>query len=259
MQIANNEMPAIATEGGIDRGKGMNGGRIALKDLPVLGASNAPRKVSSATPLSLPVPPFPRHPEKCGNVEPDPKLLPREGNPHRTSVTLPMIRRALRGWLYPYLGSRVKPGDFHPIISYLFTEWKCNLDCPLSLLRRNAECSAGLRAAPGGWPASLLGAAKDRAPDCRVFSGRLLFRYRLDGGAGGDPGPLTGRANWWLMRAGQSGRRSRATDFRRAFGNPWSCSTCTALCAVAAGRWSWWKDFSIACAYIKPASGAWWR
>src|ERR1035438_7271309 len=28
-----------------------------------------------------------------------------------------------------YIGSRVKPGEFHPIISYLFTEWKCNLDC----------------------------------------------------------------------------------------------------------------------------------
>jgi MoaA/NifB/PqqE/SkfB family radical SAM enzyme len=40
-----------------------------------------------------------------------------------------MIRRAMRGWLYPYLRSRVYPGDFHPIIAYLFTEWKCNLDC----------------------------------------------------------------------------------------------------------------------------------
>jgi MoaA/NifB/PqqE/SkfB family radical SAM enzyme len=29
----------------------------------------------------------------------------------------------------PYIGSRATPGDFHPIISYLFTEWKCNLDC----------------------------------------------------------------------------------------------------------------------------------
>jgi sulfatase maturation enzyme AslB (radical SAM superfamily) len=25
--------------------------------------------------------------------------------------------------------SRVLPGDFHPIIAHLFTEWKCNLDC----------------------------------------------------------------------------------------------------------------------------------
>jgi sulfatase maturation enzyme AslB (radical SAM superfamily) len=39
------------------------------------------------------------------------------------------IQRTLRGWLYPYVKSRVLPGDFHPIIAYLFTEWKCNLDC----------------------------------------------------------------------------------------------------------------------------------
>jgi MoaA/NifB/PqqE/SkfB family radical SAM enzyme len=40
-----------------------------------------------------------------------------------------MVRRAMRGWLYPYLRSRVYPRDFHPIIAYLFTEWKCNLEC----------------------------------------------------------------------------------------------------------------------------------
>jgi MoaA/NifB/PqqE/SkfB family radical SAM enzyme len=40
-----------------------------------------------------------------------------------------MVTRAMRGWLVPYIRSRLKPGDFHPIISYLFTEWKCNLDC----------------------------------------------------------------------------------------------------------------------------------
>jgi MoaA/NifB/PqqE/SkfB family radical SAM enzyme len=39
------------------------------------------------------------------------------------------IRRAFRGWAVPWLKSRVQPGDFHPIIAYLFTEWKCNLDC----------------------------------------------------------------------------------------------------------------------------------
>ena len=96
--------------------------RSTIVELPVLGGVRAPA-------LPLPVPPFPRHPEKCGNVEPDPKFLPRDGNPYRTRVTAPMVARALRGWLVPYLGSRVKPGDFHPIIAYLFTEWKCNLDC----------------------------------------------------------------------------------------------------------------------------------
>lgn len=40
-----------------------------------------------------------------------------------------MVRRALRGWLYPYLRSRLLPGDFHPLIAYLFTDWRCNLDC----------------------------------------------------------------------------------------------------------------------------------
>jgi MoaA/NifB/PqqE/SkfB family radical SAM enzyme len=35
----------------------------------------------------------------------------------------------MRGWLAPYVRSRVLPGDFHPITSYLFLEYKCNLDC----------------------------------------------------------------------------------------------------------------------------------
>lgn len=97
-------------------------------ELPILGAkpTPAPDRVEL---LRLPVPVFPRYPEKCRNVEPDPKYLPRDGNPYRTHVTVPMVARALRGWLYPYIGSRVKSGEFHPIISYLFTEWKCNLDC----------------------------------------------------------------------------------------------------------------------------------
>jgi hypothetical protein len=77
---------------------------------------------------TLPFPIFPRYPEKYGDVEADPKFLPRNGHPYRTRVTAPMVARALRGWL-SYIGSRVKPGDFHPIISYLFTEWKCKLDC----------------------------------------------------------------------------------------------------------------------------------
>jgi hypothetical protein len=39
------------------------------------------------------------------------------------------IYRTIRGWLFPYVRSRVLPGDFHPITSYLFVEYKCNLDC----------------------------------------------------------------------------------------------------------------------------------
>jgi MoaA/NifB/PqqE/SkfB family radical SAM enzyme len=100
----------------------------ATHELPIFGVKPSPVPGRHRL-LSLPVPVFPRYPEKCGDVEPDPKFLPRDGNPYRTRVTVPIVARALRGWLYPYIGSRVKPGEFHPIVSYLFTEWKCNLDC----------------------------------------------------------------------------------------------------------------------------------
>jgi MoaA/NifB/PqqE/SkfB family radical SAM enzyme len=78
---------------------------------------------------SLPEAVFPRFPELLGDVEPHPKFLPPAGRPYRNRITPFILRRALRGWLYPYVRSRVSPGDFHPIICYLFTEYKCNLDC----------------------------------------------------------------------------------------------------------------------------------
>jgi MoaA/NifB/PqqE/SkfB family radical SAM enzyme len=37
--------------------------------------------------------------------------------------------RAFRRWLIPYMQSRVLHDQFRPLLSYLFTEWKCNLDC----------------------------------------------------------------------------------------------------------------------------------
>ncbi|MCZ2151735.1 MAG: radical SAM protein [Bryobacterales bacterium] len=85
--------------------------------------------LASGTPLTLPDAVFPRFPEKKGNVAPDPRFLPKDNNPYRPRVTAGMVRRGLRGWLYPYVRSRVMPGDYHPIIAYVFTEWKCNLDC----------------------------------------------------------------------------------------------------------------------------------
>lgn len=39
------------------------------------------------------------------------------------------IWRAMNGWAVPFVKSRLLRGDFHPIIAYLFTEYKCNLDC----------------------------------------------------------------------------------------------------------------------------------
>jgi MoaA/NifB/PqqE/SkfB family radical SAM enzyme len=73
-------------------------------------------------PMTLPQPEFPSRPE-LANL-PDPAAVPDQ-----RSWTAPYVYRAMRGWLFPYVRSRVKAGDFHPIIAYLFTEWKCNLDC----------------------------------------------------------------------------------------------------------------------------------
>ena len=70
---------------------------------------------------ALPVPEFPQRPELLTD---DP--LPVDGERHWTPS---QIVHALRGWAVPYFKSRLLPGEFHPIIAYLFTESKCNLDC----------------------------------------------------------------------------------------------------------------------------------
>jgi MoaA/NifB/PqqE/SkfB family radical SAM enzyme len=73
-------------------------------------------------PRTLPEPVFPRHPELLGDVSNDPLVQVRHWS-------APLIYRKMRAWLVPYVKSRVLPGEFHPIIAYLFTDWKCNIDC----------------------------------------------------------------------------------------------------------------------------------
>jgi sulfatase maturation enzyme AslB (radical SAM superfamily) len=75
-------------------------------------------------PERLPDPVFPRHPELLGDDGLGPPMPPPKRHCKAEHIT-----RAFRGWAVPWLKSRVHPGDFHPIIAYLFTEWKCNLDC----------------------------------------------------------------------------------------------------------------------------------
>lgn len=89
------------------------------------------REVASHVPLpaavpptvdqALPEPEFPRRPELLTN---DP--WPGDGVRHWTPG---QIYHSMRGWAFPYVKSRLLPGDFHPIVAYLFTEYKCNLDC----------------------------------------------------------------------------------------------------------------------------------
>jgi MoaA/NifB/PqqE/SkfB family radical SAM enzyme len=75
----------------------------------------------------LPEAVFPQRPDLVGDVPFDDPRTPDD--PYRRHWTWDKIVHAMRGWAVPYVKSRVLPGDFHPIIAYLFTEWKCNLDC----------------------------------------------------------------------------------------------------------------------------------
>jgi sulfatase maturation enzyme AslB (radical SAM superfamily) len=52
-----------------------------------------------------------------------------ETPPERREWSREHIMRRVRGWLIPYLRSRVMRGDFHTITAYLFVEYKRNIDC----------------------------------------------------------------------------------------------------------------------------------
>ncbi len=90
----------------------MNGKRSAVPPPP------------GGVPQTLPQPPFPSRPELFEAA--DEEYFPKNGKRHWTA---PQIWRSMQGWMFPYFRSRLLPGEFHPIISYLFSESKCNLDC----------------------------------------------------------------------------------------------------------------------------------
>jgi len=75
-------------------------------------------------PEPLPEPVFPRDPKLFYAADAD--YISKDGKRH---YTIPQIYHSMRGWMFPYFRSRLLPGEFHPLITYLFTESKCNLDC----------------------------------------------------------------------------------------------------------------------------------
>ena len=106
------------------------GARLDVKLHDLLRAPSTQRaRVRAAEPLTLPTPVFPQHPELLTDVALPSDAHGAPDNPYARRWRAPDILRTMSGWLFPYLKSRVLPGDFHPIIAYLFTEWKCNLDC----------------------------------------------------------------------------------------------------------------------------------
>jgi MoaA/NifB/PqqE/SkfB family radical SAM enzyme len=77
---------------------------------------------------TLPEPVFPQHPELLAQDDNYEENLAR-ARAGKREWSSSLVLRAMNGWLFPYFKSRMLPGAYHPIIAYLFTEWKCNLDC----------------------------------------------------------------------------------------------------------------------------------
>lgn len=85
-----------------------------------------PSLVPSGPPQTLPDPVFPQRPDFLRDDDSD---VPEKLREYRRKWTPPQILHTMRCWMSPYVKSRLLPGDFHPIVAYLFTEYKCNLDC----------------------------------------------------------------------------------------------------------------------------------
>jgi hypothetical protein len=57
--------------------------------------------------MTLPEPVYPRFPEKLSDPGP-------ETPPENRDWTLPQAYHKMKGWLFPYVRSRVLPGEFRP-------------------------------------------------------------------------------------------------------------------------------------------------
>jgi MoaA/NifB/PqqE/SkfB family radical SAM enzyme len=93
---------------------------LALHRTDLTGGARLPFMLPPEAP-GLPDPPFPRQPQLLTKTD-----LPGDGERHWTTA---QKYHVFRGWVISYFKSRLLPGDFHPIVAYLFTEYKCNLDC----------------------------------------------------------------------------------------------------------------------------------
>ena len=88
----------------------------------LMDSSREPVRPAAVKGLTLPEPVFPQYLEKL--ADPGPEIAPE-----KRDWSLSHVYRTMRGWLFPYIRSRLMPGEFHPITAYLFLEYKCNLDC----------------------------------------------------------------------------------------------------------------------------------
>ena len=86
---------------GVNGSNGTRARRFAVHELPIPGAADSLRRALRIAPHRLPGPPFPRHPEKCGDVEPDPKL----GNCYNASRATRWVLKQAVWWFQRITGS----------------------------------------------------------------------------------------------------------------------------------------------------------
>ena len=97
---------------------------VPVNNLLKRSASTSQGLAPVPEPKTLPEPVFPQYPERLGSEN----FVPHSFTEQR-HWSIPLIYRQMRGWMFPWMKSRILPGHFQPIIAYLFVEWKCNLDC----------------------------------------------------------------------------------------------------------------------------------
>jgi sulfatase maturation enzyme AslB (radical SAM superfamily) len=98
---------------------------VPLHQLLTNPASERVEFQPAGVPQRFPDPVFPQRPDLLGPVQEGDGWRP----PAKRHWTASQIYHTMQGWLFPYIRSRITSGDFHPLIAYLFTEFKCNLDC----------------------------------------------------------------------------------------------------------------------------------
>ena len=105
---------------------------VQIHDLLTKPKESKPVLLPDADRATLPEPVFPQRPElltQDDNYEAN-LALARSG---KRRWTAPLVFRAMNGWLFPYVKSRVLPGQFHPIISLSFHGMEMQPRLPLLL------------------------------------------------------------------------------------------------------------------------------
>lgn len=55
--------------------------------------------------------------------------------------------RALERWVIPYVNSHMHANEFRPVLCYLYTDWKCNIDCHYCFQYDNTKPAMSLETA----------------------------------------------------------------------------------------------------------------